>query len=672
MSRSNWIQIAFFLLISIPIFGQKDLQKPKVKFGDIAIEDFSKRYPIDSNANALILYDIGSTEFQGNQNSWFSIVFSRHVRIKIIDKAGFDASFFVIPLYQQDFQKEKILKLKASSFNLENGKIVETSLKDDAIYTDPHTKNIYLRKFAMPAVKAGTIIDVSYEVESDFLFNLQSWTFQSEDYPCLWSENTVELPEYFEYVVNSQGYLPYDIKKVSENRRTFAISVPTESISDRKITQRIEAKLKLYEWAIKDVPALKKEPYVTSYENHVSKVEFQLSSQVFPLSPVVDILGSWASLSNALKQSDDYWAHLSKPNDWLDQPIAGIVGNATTPLEKAKLIYTYVRDHFSSIDGQSFGLSKGIKTVWKDKKGEEADLNIMLLTMLQHIGITAYPVLASTRDFGYPPDIYPFVNRLNKVFCYVKIDQQIYYLDPSNRYAGFGFIDQDLYNGKAEVMTSNPFQVDIAANSVKEKKSVNLVFKSDANKGIWNYQGKMGVFESLDLREDIAKEGKENYSKKLQLKVGNEYSLSNLMIDSLSNPDIVLKVKYDLELPASTDALLYIEPFMHEGLKDNPFKSAHRKYPVEMPFGTDKLIVSTIFIPAGYVVDELPQDARVTLNEQDAAFEYTVSKDDAKVTVRTKITINNTFYPPEQYNNLREFYALIAKKHSEMVVFRKK
>ena len=50
---------------------------------------------------------------------------------------------------------------------------------------------------------------------------------------------------------------------------------------------------------------------------------------------------------------------------------------------------------------------------------------------------------------------------------------------------------------------------------------------------------------------------------------------------------------------------------MGEVLKENPFKSAERIYPVEMPCSTDEVFVANIEIPKGYVVDEIPKSARV-------------------------------------------------------------
>ena len=60
------------------------------------------------------------------------------------------------------------------------------------------------KKFTLPGVKEGAIIDYEYTVTSDFLFNLQPWYFQG-DIPCLWSEYRAALPQFLKYIMLQQG-----------------------------------------------------------------------------------------------------------------------------------------------------------------------------------------------------------------------------------------------------------------------------------------------------------------------------------------------------------------------------------------------------------------------------------------------------------------------------------
>ena len=123
--------------------------------------------------------------------------------------------------------------------------------------------------------------------------------------------------------------------------------------------------------------------------------------------------------------------------------------------------------------------------------------------------------------------------------------------------------------------------------------------------------------------------------------------------------------------PGNED-ILYLNPLFGEAKKDNPFKSAERKYPVEMPYTIDETYVATIYVPTGYNVEELPGQIKVLLNEQrEGLFEYAIQKSNNIISLRTRIKLDRAFYSPEEYDILREFYNMIVKKQGEQIVLKK-
>ena len=91
-------------------------QKAPVKFGKISAEDFAKKvYPIDSNANAVVIADIGESEIVGNSKGWFSIEFKRYRRVHILNKNGYDEANVEIPLYSGIHAEEELNGVKAVS-----------------------------------------------------------------------------------------------------------------------------------------------------------------------------------------------------------------------------------------------------------------------------------------------------------------------------------------------------------------------------------------------------------------------------------------------------------------------------------------------------------------------------------------------------------------------------
>jgi hypothetical protein len=119
--------------------------------------------------------------------------------------------------------------------------------------------------------------------------------------------------------------------------------------------------------------------------------------------------------------------------------------------------------------------------------------------------------------------------------------------------------------------------------------------------------------------------------------------------------------------------MLYLNPLFGEAQKENPFKSTERKYPVEMPYTFDETIVATVYVPTGFEVEEMPKQVRVKLNEEnEGVFEYAIAQSGNIISLRSRVKIDRTFYLPEDYEMLREFFNLIVKKQGEQIVFKKK
>ena len=86
----KFIFSSMLLLSTLLSFAQS---KSVPKFGSIKVEDFSIQSPlIDSSTEVVVLFDIGSSEFIGNTDGDFSLLFKRRQRMLIKKRTGFEAS----------------------------------------------------------------------------------------------------------------------------------------------------------------------------------------------------------------------------------------------------------------------------------------------------------------------------------------------------------------------------------------------------------------------------------------------------------------------------------------------------------------------------------------------------------------------------------------------------
>ena len=193
-----------------------------LKFGKPEPADFeAKSFVGDSAAAAVVLYDGGTTRFHLN-GSKLQLESERTTRIKILKKAGYEFATVEVPLYHQGISEEKLTGLKGFTYNEVGGKLEKVRLETTSMFTEERTKNTRVRKFTLPNVREGAVIEYSYSVTSDFLFNFQDWTFQRE-IPTRWSEFRAIIPEYFDYKMLMQGYEPMAVQTRSDVTEQYTL-----------------------------------------------------------------------------------------------------------------------------------------------------------------------------------------------------------------------------------------------------------------------------------------------------------------------------------------------------------------------------------------------------------------------------------------------------------------
>jgi hypothetical protein len=125
INRKLFTVVTFLFLFTHICFAQK----PPIKFGKVSMEEMEMTvYDKDTTAEAVVLADYGVSEILYNSNNGFELNFKTHVRIKILKKEGLEEANIEIPLYQSSGTDEELGALKAVTYNLEDGKIVESKL----------------------------------------------------------------------------------------------------------------------------------------------------------------------------------------------------------------------------------------------------------------------------------------------------------------------------------------------------------------------------------------------------------------------------------------------------------------------------------------------------------------------------------------------------------------
>lgn len=385
-------------------------------------------------------------------------------------------------------------------------------------------------------------------------------------------------------------------------------------------------------------------------------------------------MGTWEELAKDLLQDEDFGQSLGNANNWLSDVVNPLLQGATAEEEKAKRIFAYVRDNITCTSHDALYTSQTLKNVLKSKNGKVSEINLLLTAMLKYAGISADPVIMSTKDNGYTHAFYPILGRFNYIICRATIDGKPYVLDASRPRLGFGKLTPDCYNGHARTINKEATPLEFVADSLQERKLTSVfILNDEQNKWVGTMKQSPGYYESYNIRDRVKDKGKDEFFKEIRKGFGMEIDLSDPAIDSLDKYEDPVALRYNFKLNVDDEDIIYLSPMFGEAYKENPFKSAERFYPVEMPYAFDETYIATIQVPHNYVVDELPKSIKVMFNEDnEGMFEYLISQSGNTISMRCRVKMNRATFIPDEYNYLREFFNLIVSKQKEQIVFKKK
>ncbi|MBG9374705.1 DUF3857 domain-containing protein [Panacibacter sp. DH6] len=660
----------FFLVLAslLATISTAQSKQKKFKYGDITAKDFETAvYSIDSSADAVYLFDVGNSFYQEDNNASFNVVYQKHARIRLLKKSSFDLATLELSLHKYGLNEEKLQDLDAATYNIENGKVVVTKLDKNSLFKDKNGSNTTV-KFTFPNIKEGSIIEYNYQINTPSPFYVNGWNFQG-NFPRLWSQYTVAIPEYYDFVMINQGYLPYAKDTVSMYKRTFHLA--DRSGAEAARTGSIEGNVLEHTWAIENVPVLKKESYTTTLDNHIAKMEFQLSALRYPNRGIEPYMSNWIDFAKDLMKDEDFAEVLNHDNNWLNDEIKPITASISEDENKAKKIYEYVQNNYSCTDNYALFLSQPLKKTAQLKKGNVADINILLAAMLKNAGFEVHPVLLSTREHGYASETYPIMSKFNYVVVQATKNGKQYILDASDPYTGFNNLPEECYNGTGRVIAEVPLLVNLSPDSLTESKVTTVFMINDNDKIAGSFSTLLGNFESRGIRKKLKATSEEAFFKDIKKAYPMDIEMANAKVDSLKMAEYPLTIKYDIKFNTGDEDILYFNPMLAEAYTENPFKAAERSYPVEMSSCQNETYILNMEIPKGYVVEEMPKSARVMLNEDEGMFEYIIGKTGDRIQLRCKTVIKKATFLPEDYATLRDFFAFIVKKQAEQIVLKK-
>ncbi|NBP67633.1 MAG: hypothetical protein EBU52_02705 [Cytophagia bacterium] len=255
-----------------------------------------------------------------------------------------------------------------------------------------------------------------------------------------------------------------------------------------------------------------------------------------------------------------------------------------------------------------------------------------------------------------------------------KMGDKHYLLDATDKLLPFGMLPERCLNGRGFVVAKAGYSWVNLTSPVRSRVLYNLEGKLTEEGTL---EGKLtlertGYFGSTGRKEYLAKEETEyvkNLSETHQLEVTkSEFTNTKELTDAFREVYEVIATDRCNVVPNT----IYFNPVFFNKIKENPFRSEDRKYPVDFGHSFDQMYVLKLAIPEGYIVDEAPQSKAMALPGGAGKFTYSYTLTGNTINLMNNLQINKGVFNQEEYASLREFYNQVVAKQAEQIVLKRK
>ncbi len=585
-------------------------------------------------------------------------MFEYHVKIKILKKEGLDKGNFEVALRKNGRSIELLEDVEAVTYNLEDNRIVESKLERKGIFTEDKGEYWELKKFALPNVKVGSIIEVRYRVKSPFIMNFHPWEFQS-DIPKLRSEYWAKIPGNYLYNITLVGYLKLGKSESTLVKECLSMGGGTADCS-------------LNKYAIKDIPAFVEEEYATASSNFISAIDFELTEIRYFDGRIDRVTKEWKDVDDELKRDQKFGAQLRRGKDIADE-IEKLIEPNSNELAKAKKVFDFIRSWYrwNGVYGKysEFGIRKAFDT----KTGNVGDINLSLIAALRFAGLDVNPVVLSTRANGVVTNLHPVLSDFNYVVAKFDYEGETYLLDATDDFMPFGLLPERCLNGKGRVLENkNSYWIDVVPKDKwKSLSLMNLKLKDDGilQGTIHNvYSGYAAAAQRKTIFEFASEE---EYFKNLDSKWPH-IELKESALENFEDVEKPVTEKIDVEIAghgASSAQTIFFNPFLMQKWKENPFKSSDRQYPVDFAYPLEWAFSVQLELPENMRLEELPDPVGLALPGNGGHFRYQVSVMGDQVSIQSSLLISRVIYNAHEYQYLKELFSRVIQTQNIDLVF---
>jgi len=450
-----------------------------------------------------------------------------------------------------------------------------------------------------------------------------------------------------------------------------------------------------YTWEVSDIPAVETEPDMPPLDAVVGAVGLKY----FPRDPAMRArtTGSWKDLG---LWYDGLTASSRAATPEIQKKVAELTTGITDPVAKMKALTAYVQRQIRYV-----AIEVGIGgyqphpagDVFNHQYGDCKDKATLLSTMLHEIGIQAYYVVIDS-DRGIVRPDYPSMH-FNHVIVAIHLPDNVQagdlyavvndptlgrllFFDPTDEYAPLGYLPSQLQTSYGLVVTpaggeliSLPL-LPPATNRLLRTAKFTLSpvgdLAGDVQETEWGAPAEDRRYEFLSAQPAKRAEILEGFLGEFL----NNFTLVSASLGNLDQYDQMLSINYKFvsqEYAKTAGDLLFVRPRVmgdkYARLLTLFAQDKPRQYPVAFNEATRQDDLFDIALPAGYVVDGLPQPVQADCDY--ASYKSELKVADGVLHYHRTFEIKNVEVPTQKLPEIRSFLKQVAADQEASAVLRR-
>lgn len=666
-----------FLMLLLPFAA---IASPPFEFGtvtheEINLEYYRNKYPGEP---AVVIGDIGSGRFvYDNDRRHFKLQFERVKRFLILEEEGLEWGNYSIYYHESDGGRDDIRTFRAHVYNDERGRIRRQRVRKRAGVINNLSNNTKELAFALPNVRVGSIIEVQYRIESDFLFGLRPWVFQ-DVIPVEYSKYSLTLLDFYNYTARFSG--TFELDQISQRPITERINIymvdresgpgyggRTSSSGGSSATLHIKGTE--FTWIATNIEPLKLEPFTDNIINYLGKMFFELRSVAFPNEPEKGYTRSWIEVNEFFLTNRYFGEYLTNAlvstRDLVPQD------TDTDPMKSAHAALEIISDIVKWNGDASRYTDNNPNTVIRRGSGNSTEINLLLVALLRNMDVEAYPVLLSTVDNGRLFSEDPTISQWDYTIAKVKIDFDNYILlDATPKKPMAGYLPIRTINGKGRVIDRELMKwVDLEENAEFHSNQIYDVALDEKGNlsGTLTYEYKdYAAFLLLQRLEDI---DDDVFVKDFAEENGAR--MSNIKTEYFTKDELLIRITADFFIEGYAqlvDNEIIVPSLFTSTLKENPFTSLERKYPIVFPFLNHSHTVINVELPDKISINFLPTSKKHNLGPLE--YDFSFNETDSGLMINAIVKNGVRSLSANNYPALRQYMDRMVSDNLEAIIFR--